>query len=289
MSLVARRVPQATVVRTWPLYGGISASSVAFELQIAGRSEVFIARLPGDWSYENNEDCAGTLFRLLQGLQSLSVKSPEPVWLEEGPRPLLVMRYISGKPELQPTDLESFVNQYADQLVAIHQIDYLRLGMVAALTKTTGFDEQSAMNGPLRESEIRSALDSHQPILNQPVLRHGDLWPGNLLWSDGQLVGVIDWEECIVGEPLADLAICRLDLLFLFGWESVDAFTRRYLSASGVDSTWLWWWDLRASLRPVGQISAWATSYPPLGRPDVTEQSMTQAHSSFVTNALARP
>jgi aminoglycoside phosphotransferase (APT) family kinase protein len=35
---------------------------------------------------------------------------------------------------------------------------------------------------------------------------HGDYWPGNVLWRDGRLVGVIGWEEAAFGDPLADLA-----------------------------------------------------------------------------------
>ena len=26
------------------------------------------------------------------------------------------------------------------------------------------------------------------------MLLHGYLWPGNLLWQDGRLVAVVDWE-----------------------------------------------------------------------------------------------
>lgn len=35
---------------------------------------------------------------------------------------------------------------------------------------------------------------------------HGDLWHGNMVDRGGRLVGVLDWEECGVGDPAADLA-----------------------------------------------------------------------------------
>jgi aminoglycoside phosphotransferase (APT) family kinase protein len=36
---------------------------------------------------------------------------------------------------------------------------------------------------------------------------HGDFWPGNLLVGDGQVLGVIDWENaCLKGTPAQDLA-----------------------------------------------------------------------------------
>jgi len=36
---------------------------------------------------------------------------------------------------------------------------------------------------------------------NAPVLVHGDFWPGNILWQQNQLAGVIDWEDAMLGEP----------------------------------------------------------------------------------------
>ncbi|MBO0882477.1 MAG: phosphotransferase [Mycobacterium sp.] len=35
---------------------------------------------------------------------------------------------------------------------------------------------------------------------------HGDLWHGNMVDRDRRLVGVLDWEECGVGDPAADFA-----------------------------------------------------------------------------------
>jgi aminoglycoside phosphotransferase (APT) family kinase protein len=34
-----------------------------------------------------------------------------------------------------------------------------------------------------------------------------------VLWRDGRIVAVIDWEDAQVGDPLADLANTRLELL----------------------------------------------------------------------------
>ena len=38
------------------------------------------------------------------------------------------------------------------------------------------------------------------------VAVHGDLWAGNLLMGDGQILGVVDWEAAaLAGDPLRDL------------------------------------------------------------------------------------
>ena len=44
----------------------------------------------------------------------------------------------------------------------------------------------------------------------------------------GRLVGVIDWEDAALGDPLADLANSRLEILWAFGDEAMERFTREY-------------------------------------------------------------
>ena len=53
-----------------------------------------------------------------------------------------------------------------------------------------------------------------------------------------------------------------------------------------IDFSFLPYWDLRVSLRPISSIEEWAVSFPQLGRPDVTEQTMTEGHRWFVDSAI---
>jgi aminoglycoside phosphotransferase (APT) family kinase protein len=64
-----------------------------------------------------------------------------------------------------------------------------------------------------------------------PVWIHGDLLPGNLLFRDGRLVGVIDWGCVGVGDPACDLIVA---------WGLLSSETRsRFRSELGVDdATW---------------------------------------------------
>jgi aminoglycoside phosphotransferase (APT) family kinase protein len=119
---------------------------------------------------------------------------------------------------------------------------------------------------------------------------HGDYWPGNTLWREGQLVAVIDWEEAELGDPLADIAIARLDLLWAFGADAMELFTRCYREQSQLDWRNLPCWDLCVALRPMSNLARWAQSFvaPPIARPDVTEAHMRQAHHAFVAQALQR-
>ncbi|MGT5522875.1 phosphotransferase family protein, partial [Escherichia coli] len=81
---------------------------------------------------------------------------------------------------------------------------------------------------------------------NKSVLLHGDFWPGNVLWKDGQLVAVIDWEDAQIGDPLADLGNSRLEILWASGSEAMHSFTRHYQAMTDIDFSNLPYWDLFA-------------------------------------------
>ena len=66
--------------------------------------------------------------------------------------------------------------------------------------------------------------------LNRSVVLHGDYWPGNVLWQGGRLAAVIDWEDASLGDPLADLATARVELLCRYGDAAMERFTARYLA-----------------------------------------------------------
>ena len=120
-------------------------------------------------------------------------------------------------------------------------------------------DRPAQLYATLGEGRIRDTLEANWPMprLNRPVLLHGDFWSGNTLWHVGKLVGVIDWEDAAVGDPLADLGNSRLEILWAFGVDAMCRFTQHYQSLTGVDMTDLPYWDLCATLRPIGALSGW--------------------------------
>ena len=83
-------------------------------------------------------------------------------------------------------------------------------------------------------------------------------------------------------------AIARLDLLWIFGVEAMNAFTEQYQALTRFDFATLPYWDLVAALRPGLQLDEWATTWPALGRDDITAATMRAGQHWFVTHALAR-
>jgi aminoglycoside phosphotransferase (APT) family kinase protein len=218
------------------------------------------------------------------------VVAPRPVYLDQAgdifSTPAVVIEYVEGTTEFAPADLPEFILQCAGQLSRIHALDGSNpdvsfLPKQEALVAEKLRERPATLDESLDEGRIRHALESVWPLppRNGPALLHGDFWPGNLLWRDDRLVAVIDWEDAAVGDPLADVANSRLEILWAFGMEAMRLFTQRYQALTAVDFTDLPYWDLWAALRPAGRLSEWAVG-------EATERAMRVGHRAFVAQAF---
>ena len=107
-------------------------------------------------------------------------------------------------------------------------------------------------------------------------------WPGNVLWRDGQLAAVIDWEDAALGDPLADLANSRLEVLWAFGAGAMQRYTRQYLALMpDLDTALLAYWDLCVALRPVARYTEWAEDRD-------AELRMREGLKVFIVQALKK-
>lgn len=138
----------------------------------------------------------------------------------------------------------------------------------------------------LWDDGITAFLARQPPRVEQPVLLHRDLHPLNILWKDGEIVGVVDWVNACVGHPHAELGHCRWNLSTLVGPESADAFLSAYLDARG-EQRYDPWWDICTVMGilpgPVG-TTAWAA----VGRADLTAKSVVTSMERFLRTAIAR-
>jgi aminoglycoside phosphotransferase (APT) family kinase protein len=291
---VAQRVdPQSRLVRAWTLPGGVSAEVTALEIERQdGSSRKLLLRRHGDADLAHNPDIAADEFKLLQILHSERLATPAPLYFDESgaifPTPYIVIEYIEGETVSAPANLSDFLGQLAAQLASIHAINLSRydLSFLPKLEETYARrlrERPARLDKSLSEGRIRDALEAVWPPEqhNPSVLLHGDYWLGNTLWRDGQLVAVIDWEDAAIGDPLADLANGRLELLWAFGEEAMQRFTDYYVSLTEIDCMNLPYWDLCAALRPASKLGAW-------GLDEATEQRMRHLHKVFVTQALER-
>src|SRR5690606_20389909 len=120
-------------------------------------------------------------------------------------------------------------------LASIHRVDYSAIATAALRQRSFAERLQSLSVNPdplPDEQRIWQALQEAASVAqwNAPALLHGDFWPGNVLWHEGRLAAVIDWEDAEIGDPLVDLAVSRLDTLLIFGVSAMHDFTAHYQS-----------------------------------------------------------
>ena len=289
---VAHRIdPHCKLLHVWELEGGVSARVTALEIVRAdGQMQKMIVRQYGDAELKSKPQVAATEFNLLQCLQTAGLAVPVPYYLDQSgeifSRSYIAIEYVEGKTEFTPHDVDDCILQLTTYLSRIHHVDCSHLdlsflpqveGRYAELLR----DRPASLDESLDEGHIRDVLETIWPLprRNTPVLLHGDFWPGNILWRDGQLVAVIDWEDAAIGDPLADLANSRLEILWAFGIDAMHSFTRQYRSMTSLDFTDLPYWDLCVALRRVAQIDQW-------GLDETIEKAMREKHRWFAGRAF---
>lgn len=296
-SWLAAFKPGSEILRIWKPEGGISSAMTAFTFRFEGETATWVLRQPNDWVLEHIPDPVKNEFELLRFLSERRFPAPEPIAYDETDqtfgRPSLVLEYVEGTPILRPADLTSFLREWANVLAKLHRITQAEApSFLATESWFEGYELFDIPSpDPMGIGLLVRLLADLGPIerTNPPVLLHTDLWPGNFIWHEGELVACIDWEEARTGEPLIDLALCRLDVAFAFGDEAIDEFTSLYLGFNPVDVTTLPKWDLVMALRAsqlAGKVP-WAPGYLPFGRDDITTETMTEARQRFIDRAVA--
>lgn len=287
-----RIAPGSRLLRAWPLTGGVSAQMTALEIARPGGTTVkWVARSNNDVDARGESGLAGE-FRLLRALQATALPVPTPIAYhlpdEIFDTPALVLTYVEGAPQFAPADVGTFVRQLAGQLAQIHRLDASALDLSflprqAEVVSAWLRARPALLDETMSEGRIRDTLEAIWPLppVNPPGLLHGDFWPGNVLYQEDQIAAVIDWEDAALGDPLADLANGRLEMLWAFGDDVMHSFTRAYAALiPGIDLRHLPYWDLSAALRPIGQFETW-------GLDAATVRTMRERHRGFVAQAFA--
>ncbi len=290
-----RAFPRCRVGREERLNGGVSARATLVELTLAdGTMRSVVVRRP---TRDTRADALRVVERehaLLSRCTDLGIVAPRP-WFLDTEAAAVVLEFVDGAPDFAPAQPRDMLEQLATQLVFIHSVpldEALRL-----LERNSERAQERAAHTPqqpdvsLNEAHLRSLVRGlwPWPQHNPDALLHGDYWPGNVVWKDGKLAAVLDWEEAAIGDPLADVALSRLDIAWAFGDDAAETFTACYREQTRLDWLNLAHWDLSIALRPMGRLSHWAPAYagPPISRPDIDEASMRAGHQRFVARAVA--
>ena len=215
------------------------------------------------------------------------VPVPEVFWVEHSDEflghPFLIAGFVVGtvqpedggkvtglgmsfEPELRATLRDQFVRH----LATIHTVDWRNKDLSAFDAPEAGttqanewsvgaweriWQEDTMEAHPIME-QAAIWLKENMPVVENPVIQHGDYRSGNFMYDDkGQINAILDWELCHIGDFHEDLAYNRCKMLGTpddkggfrcSGLLYFDEFVEKYEAYTGftVDRQRLKWYDI---------------------------------------------
>jgi aminoglycoside phosphotransferase (APT) family kinase protein len=176
----------------------------------------------------------GREYRVISGLQDSAVPVPPSLGYCDDPAvngvPFYVMGFVDGhvirdrslaEAALTPAARGNASRSLIDTMVAIHAVDVEAAGLsdlgrpegyiARQLKRWYGqFDQQKTRELPLVK-DVHDALAARIPEQGPATIVHGDYRLDNSIVSaDGEVVAVLDWEICTIGDPLADIGLLHV-------------------------------------------------------------------------------
>lgn len=204
-------------------------SNLTYSVQLGGR-ELVLRRPPFGSKVKSAHDM-GREFRVLSKLHAAYPPAPKVlVYCEDGSvlgAPFYVMEPVHGiilrrelprEMNLPAETAKRLSEAFIDNLARLHSLDYAAVGL-ADLGKPQGYLERQvrgwierysgSQTHDLPEVERISAwMKENMPATSDAALIHNDYKYDNVVLDAHditQIIGVLDWEMCTIGDPLTDL------------------------------------------------------------------------------------
>lgn len=284
-AVAERMFPGALLRGARRLTGGVSADVHALELEGRdGQRRTIVVRRHGAAEPKPRYVQAMTMeYELLQALHGMSLPVPEPLFLDTTnqlfPGPYQVIEFVEGSTDVAPDELDDRLDVMAATLARLHRLPTDNLPAlplrIDPLPEALDFLPEAPEWHTLREHLSRQTDTEYR---DRPVLLHGDFWTGNLLWRQGRLVAILDWEDAALGDPASDVAGSRLELLWKFGPAAMERFTRSYAREHPLDPGRLPLWEVYVGAAAARYMGAW-------GLGPAREKAMRRAAYGFVRRA----
>ncbi len=258
--LIQRLFPEGTLSSKERLTGGVSADVERLDIKLPdGELAHIVLRAHGA---THSGLPAALEHKLLGTLHQRGVPVAKPLIYDEGgsllPDPFLVLEFVEGTTIIPEGAEGAYIDKIADALASIHALppDNLPALPVRSDPLPDVFDY-------LPKGNEWHALRTHLRGLTEtayagpPTLLHGDFWPENLLWQDGTLAAILDWEDAALGDPLSDVACTRLELRYKFGKDGMQRFTQAYARHRPIPMERLALWQVYVAAAAQRYMSEW--------------------------------
>jgi aminoglycoside phosphotransferase (APT) family kinase protein len=291
-SWILRVTKGSRITSATRLYPGATALVHGIRVSAPGRRARFVLKRPyeavftGSTSEESRNEAVA-----LRAARRSALPAPELVALDhDGSRsgkPGVLMTWMPGRVELGEGALRPRVRRLARVLAQVHSVP--ARGVAAkktwAIRRRVSPPSWSRRRGAW--SLALAHLRSPAPACTERVFLHGDYHPGNMLWSDGRLSGLIDWSGGRRGPRHLDVAHCRSNLMLLLGTEAADEFLLEYERRIGRELEHQTWFDVRDALIFTPEpfdVWDWAGA----GRPDLTRKIMRRRLDDYIASLARR-
>lgn len=301
-ALVQQLAPGGRLVRSRRLRGGLGAKMHALTLERSdgSRFQVSLRRsLPSDRPPAFQVERVAREFETLRLLERAGIAAPRPLLLDADGQyfgvPMLVQSFLPGKSSWPKRNSERWAVDLAWGLLAVHRTTpnrfdlsglprYLRAEIQAGNARK----HEQLVSGDELMAEVLAALEADLGRIEWvvPCLVHNDYHPGNTMWLRGKLVGIIDWSDAVLGDPRADVAQCRLDLIVSHGVEIGAAFVETYQRSAPARLPDLWYFDLHRGLRALLYYERWLVGYHDAGLTHLTSEECGARLRSFLRSVL---
>ena len=258
--VVAVLAETAQLVAMTPLTGGVSANTYMLETsQADGASVRWVLREHGA---SHSGHSAKTEFALLKALHQQGFRVPEPLLCDVSHRlsayDFIVMSYIEGGSNIPVESLDHCIAAMAEELWNIHCLPVEVLpNLPPRLNPVPEVFDYLPIGSEWSQLHARLRTLKDTGYQGRPCLLHGDYWPQNLLWQDGQIGGILDWEDAAIGDPLSDVAQASVELRYLFGPEGMQKFITAYSAHAAVDPQRLALWQIYVAAAAQHFMSDW--------------------------------
>lgn len=228
-------------------------SNLTFRVQSDDGATYVLRRPPLGHVLASAHD-VGREHRIISGLQSTDVPVPRALGYCDDPSvngaPFYVMEFVDGRVIRDLDGATTLSNparanagrSIADTLAAIHAVDLEATGL-ADLGRHDGYiarqlkrwygQWQQQQTRELRAvDEVHDALAAGIPEQGAATIVHGDYRLDNTMVSAaGEVVAVLDWEICTLGDPLADVGL--LSVYWTGPGDDASAWTGQSTTAPG--------------------------------------------------------
>lgn len=294
--LVEALVPGGVVSSVRRLAGGIScAMDVLAVTAPGGVTHRFILRrhpmpVSGGTSTVRREAHALDLAR------AAGVPAPVVVSIDDHgvlDQPTLVLSFIEGRPPAGSINTHGRAEQMAEELARVHsaRLDARYHELLEHYLPGEG-DDGVTVPDALAAHRLGPPLLDRIRLLRKKLVDvhacfvHGDYHPGNTLWSDSDLVGIVDWEIAGIADPAFDVAYCATDIRYLGLGMYADWFIDSYRRLSGRTLPNLAYWTGVALARAMPDVASWLPGFTSLDG-KVTAAMLRRRHSALVEEFLA--